>query len=1059
MIKLKSFNLNILKIVSSILFLAFIGFFMSPSVDLAAAPEHISDVSPTAITIPAVSVTEVSFTGSPVGISIPTNEAYTVVSDQAINVGVYQAKLSLITPSSYTWNDDTVNDQFITWEVIPKVISQPAVGITQFAFSFFDNAPDIMAYPGSISTSEYQSQAGIHSWVIELEDPDNTVFKNTTQTAFEFAWEITPMVISVPAIGVTEFAFTGFLNQPEVSPFPGSESTGEMVSTVGIHTYTVELIDPPNMRFSNGTNAAFTIQWSITPSVVTVPSILVTRFAFSGDLNRPGLEVFEGSVETGERVSDVGIYTYTVELEDPVNTVFSNGTTSAFSVAWEIYPLTVITKPSVSVTMYGFTGFVNFPEIEIYDETTLTGTTIASQVGIYTAYARVDNPTRIQFQDGTTEVAIQWRIDPMIVSRPAVVITSFAFGDLVHQVGAFIAPGSIMTNGTAVAVGSYLATVSLDDPGNLTWPDGDTTPIEIPWEITELVISVPAVSVTQYAFQGAANYPMLEVYPGSKATGDMASQVGIYTYTVELIDPDNTVFSDGTKTPFEVIWEIVPRVVSVPAVLVTQFAFSGFDNYPGVNVYPGSEATSDLVSQVGIHTYTVELIDDKNLIFSNGQTTPFEIIWEITPMRVEKPNVSVTSYAFTGDILGPGMPSLPVTRDAISSTDVGIYTVNYRTVDPANIQFMDGSTSFEVTYAITKAIIDASLWAWEYENVFAYTGEVYSVQLINVPNSVEVTYQNHQASEAGIYSASVELNYDEARINIINPPATLEWEIAQKESIAIPNIQAQVFTFDGSPQQPNVPSITGVNVSVSSQIIPGEYRGELVLDDPETTQWSDGSTSPKSFEFSIEPRVVDLSNVQLSQTEFISPDVNLELINIPEFVEVTWNASESPGVYELDMIWTYNDSHIIINDFPEFSYVVYPALIPINDFNQPVEIMENKTVQLSTVDSNEYVDTIDNILSAQSLQLRAVSLYAWDVLEPSDALESIPLSLPEDDSFIIFDGNTWTLLDPSETPSLSDIDLIGIIEVEPKETMGWLWITLGAIPLVGAVTWLILKRR
>ena len=1124
--------LRITKFVFCLLFFGAVGVLLPDTLSLSAQENHLYDVSPTAITVPAVSVTRVSFTGSPVSITIPANDAYVVTSESAIDVGQYQATLSLITPASYTWEDETTEDktiaweiipksvvipsvlitqssftgspvsitisaneayvvtsetaigvgqyqarlslitpasyiwedattedQLIDWEIIPKTISRPAVGITQFAFSSFDNTPDIYAYPGSQSFSHVQSQVGIYTWTIELVDSLNTRFENTTQTAFDFTWEITPMIVSVPAIGVTEYAFTGFLNRPEVSPFPGSEATGEMVSQVGIHTYTVELFDPPNMRFSNGTNAAFLVPWSITRAVVTVPSIIATRFAFTGDMNRPGLEISPGSEGSPELVSEVGIHSYSVTLLDPINTIFSNGTTSAFTVTWEIFPLTAITKPSIGVTSYGFTGFLNRPEVILYDETSLTGTTIASEAGIYTAYARVNYPDQIQFQDGTTEVAIEWEITPMIVSKPAVALTSFAFGNVIHEVGAFIGPGSTMTHATAVSVGAYTATVSLDYPRSQTWPDGTTDPIDIPWEINEIVVSLPAILVTQYAFQGADNYPALEVYPGSESTGQAASQVGVYVYTVALIDPENSKFSNGSKDPVEITWEITPLVVSVPAVLVTQFAFNGSDNYPGVTVYPGSEATSELASQVGIHTYTIELQDTDNLIFSNGSTDPIEIIWEITPMRVEKPEIQVTSFAFTGDVLGPPTFSAPIKRDPISSTDVGIYTVRYSTTDGDNITFDDGSTEFLIEYEITQREIDASNWSWDYDEVLSFTGDVQTVELLNVPEFIEINYENHQASQSGIYNARARFVYDTTRITIMNPPASLEWEIFQKTSIPIPTPLSERLTFDGTPQIPSFPSIQGVSISVSAQTVPGEYRYSFILNDPRQTEWNDGTVLPITYPFYIEKRVIDLSMVDLSKNQFVPPEFSLELLNMPDFVDATWTFETTPGKYQLDVEWVYDDSLVEIINVPSLSYTVLPETLTVSSLESPIEVIANEAIVFSPVSQSDSLEALETMLQEESFVSETIQVYSWDITDSTLEVDLMTIYLQRPSDYAIYDGEMWQLLTSDEPINLERTELIAELTLEPAQSNWAVWAILSALPVILGGVLFYLKRK
>lgn len=101
-----------------------------------------------------------------------------------------------------------------------------------------------------------------------------------------------------------------------------------------------------------------------------------------------------------------------------------------------------------------------------------------------------------------------------------------------------------------------------------------------------------------------------------------------------------------------------------------------------------------------------------------------------------------------------------------------------------------------ITIDIEKEDLDLSNAKWDYSSPFTYTGTLYSVQLINVPTAITITYDDkYSAINVGKYTTTIILTYDEDRYNLINDTLSrsLTWEIIPTEIIIKINNKSSLY--------------------------------------------------------------------------------------------------------------------------------------------------------------------------------------------------------------------------------------------------------------------------
>lgn len=147
----------------------------------------------------------------------------------------------------------------------------------------------------------------------------------------------------------------------------------------------------------------------------------------------------------------------------------------------------------------------------------------------------------------------------------------------------------------------------------------------------------------------------------------------------------------------------------------------------------------------------------------------------------------------------------------------------------------------ELILVIHKANLDFSNVYWDYNSYepFTYNGNEREVKLTNLPEGVSVKYEHNTKIDAGTYTASATLEYDENNYNIINDEhlvLTQQWTI-NKAQIDMWGVRwdynsYEPFTYDGNEKEVkliNLPEGISVNYENNTETDAGTYTARATL--------------------------------------------------------------------------------------------------------------------------------------------------------------------------------------------------------------------------------------
>ena len=136
--------------------------------------------------------------------------------------------------------------------------------------------------------------------------------------------------------------------------------------------------------------------------------------------------------------------------------------------------------------------------------------------------------------------------------------------------------------------------------------------------------------------------------------------------------------------------------------------------------------------------------------------------------------------------------------------------------------------SKELILVIHKKNIDFSSVVWSYDGSypFTYDGEEKTIELVGIPDYVEVTYENNTKTDAGTYTAIATVEYDENNYKIINDEhldLSQQWTINKKQidmwSVKWNYPATQPLTYDGNKKEVKLTNLPeGISVNYENNV-------------------------------------------------------------------------------------------------------------------------------------------------------------------------------------------------------------------------------------------------
>ncbi len=837
---------------------------------------------------------------------------------KATNAGTYNVTLSLKDKVNYCWRDGTTEDKTATWEIVKAkfTVTRPSykrysgeeISVTSEDFTG-SRLAELVDLTGTTSATN----AGTYNVTLSLKDKANTTWEDGTTEDKIATWEIEKRIIELlnhtykrysgEEISVTNNNFVVYSRYANLVDLTGTTSA----TNAGAYNVTLSLKDKANTTWEDGTTEDKTTTWEIGKRSIEIKKEYRRKTTYSGDeIFAYDLVLYSSDVDfvdiTGTvSATNAGVYEVTLSLKDKENTIWSDKTTEDKTITWEIksYEIT-LKKPYYAYTPYYYSTeyslsdyshgneqsikpnyFVDSENIKFID---ITGTTSATNAGIYNVTLTLKDKANYCWGDGTTEdKTAQWRITPITVSLNLPVTKEYT--------GRSIRVGSLdfadyknsdffyCYSYDSSLIGTHYATLSLEDKVNYRWDDGTTDDITVPWSIVPANVYIDLSVIKNYTGDEITVTPAdftigkyRDLFTISGTTS--ATNAGTYNVTLSLKDKEKATWEDGTTEDKTAQWCIAPAKISFHTRVAKEYTGDIItitpDDFAALKNRDLFTISGGITSATNVGTYnvvTLSLIDKEKTTWEDGTTEDKTAQWCIVPAKVSF-NTSVAKE-YTGDVItitpadfSQKYDNLFTISGTTSATDVGTYNVTLSLIDKENRTWKDGTTGDKtVQWRIVLAKVSLTSPAKE------YTGDAITI----TPADFNQKYSNlftisgtTSATDVGLYFVTLSLK-DE--VNYCWKDGTsyafyIRWDIIPAK-VSVDLHIAKEYTGDKiTITDADLADLENSNLftisSTSSVTKVGTYTATLSLKNRINYCWEDGTTWDKTIQWSIVPAKVFL---------------------------------------------------------------------------------------------------------------------------------------------------------------------------------------------------------
>lgn len=301
-----------------------------------------------------------------------------------------------------------------------------------------------------------------------------------------------------------------------------------------------------------------------------------------------------------------------------------------------------------------------------------------------------------------------------------------------------------------------------------------------------------------------------------------------------------------------------------------------------------------------------------------------EALSNVVRLHIERANIDTSgvrwaedeSMTYDGSVKHVWLEGLPeglvpsyIGNEAV---EAGTYTASI-SFDFDQDNFNEPLIVREHEWTIRKGSYDMSQAAWDYEGAFGYDGETHGVALKGLPEGVTARYEDNTASNAGVYTAKAQFDYDSKNFEKPQDMAPCVWEIKKVEvdASALEWSGCEDFVYDGTPKNvfiTNLPEGAEVEYDGAEETQAGKYLARAAL------RGNYCFTGPAEYEWEIAKASYDMSGAAWSATtEFIydGETHGVNLASYPEELGVKYSGCEgrAAGDYVARASFTNPDTH------------------------------------------------------------------------------------------------------------------------------------------------------
>lgn len=523
---------------------------------------------------------------------------------------------------------------------------------------------------------------------------------------------------------------------------------------------------------------------------------------------------------------------------------------------------------------FSYDGKPHSPDIVMSDKdrafVKINGAEEAVDAGNYRIVFVPKDPNSVFWSDGVEgERSYDWEIMKARLPKPTIAHTEYVYNGGERSPLLLGVDESIMrTGGTTFAVdaGEYSLVVSLKDPKNYEWEDGVSDDITFSWEIKRRSVDRPSLDPSIFVFDNKPHRPNMLGFRSIAMNREQYDyQTAIGEYTITVMPNQNYEWSDGTMTPFDLLWVITDKITKIPIVTDLEFEYDGQKHSPKISNYDSGEiSVLGVPSAVDAGSY--ELILRLN-IRSDGTATDIVVPWVIHK-AVLSLDVANTEFVYNGGVQRPTISGFDPTKmqygrySVIEETDAGTYKFSVIIADKKNYSWNDETTADRsYIWVIERKPVDMPYLSPE---SFVYDGDVHSPEVRGFNPDImyypKVYVNGHEtrggvrsAVNAGTYTIVVALGvYISSKAGYVNKNYKWRddsigrksriWKITSKR-LKYPTLKKDEYEYNGEMQTPETNGFDGRYMKAVGDVSK-KYRGNydigFILTDTKNYFWEEG---------------------------------------------------------------------------------------------------------------------------------------------------------------------------------------------------------------------------
>lgn len=905
---------------------------------------------------PILGVEELDYNGRTQYIPIINyeNSAMLAAGHYSVEAGEYTAVVSLRTAANYLfqWTDGTSDNVELKWRINVITVKIPALSQTMFYYggSSYNESdkkwrysfrhpkisgynPDIMYQSGAsegyrsgdgdfINTEgtwygASQWRLGKYYVCFSFRHPESCIWENGTNGQIVYEWSIQKEIVLLPKPYLVNYTFEydGTVKMPDVANgankglvFSGVNSA--VVAEDYVIIASLKNTETVDYRWEDNTIGNIYLNWKITKTLISFPSMASTKFVYDGTPHLPVINEFDKNtmaVAGNSANTAAGKYEIIFSLSDPDSCAWIDGTTEDQRFGWVIEKSTVL-RPTIAPDYMEYDGEIH--TVEVIDNESdhsfiingfdpnimmLSGDTRKTNVGKYNAVVGLKDPDSCAWRYGSdTNTELPWEIrkKTVLLDKPYLDVDRFLYDGKIHtpKIERYKTSGMVIKSDSvtsAVASGEYSITVALQEDQNIAYLWGDAErnshggELTLNWKIAKAVgenaIKIPVVSSLHFVYDGILKAPVISAVNSDiiSVSGALSAiDSGEYKILFSLKDKESCEWENGTVDDISVKWNIEKCRIDLADKLelkTSSFVYDGLEHTPDIrNFDPLLMTVSGDKSAVKAGKYTIIVEPNDNCRWSDGTNVSFPLDWEITKLEVELPLVSSLSHVYDGKAKAP-LISVNEAVVTINGDKNGVRARKYLIVislkDKDSSCWVEGSVEdITIKWEITKRSVEKPCVPTV---DFVYNGLARSPDFDYDKDFVALDGEV-SAIAAGEYKIVFSLNDKKSLCwsDDSTDDLSYRWQI-DKAILKIPDVTNLEFVYDGVEHAPEI-SDFDTNVIVqsgtASAVNAGEYKIVFAIKDKNSADWAVRSAENIIVDWNINKATVEKPYIQ--NTEF-----------------------------------------------------------------------------------------------------------------------------------------------------------------------------------------------